>query len=297
MSFAIIQPVDVTEAMLTSSSVAELDTSDPAEWNAATAYTAGQQASRATLHRIYQRLIDGTTATAPESDTANWVYVKPTNRWAMFDLVNETQTEGGSSLVVTLTPGVLVDSLAFDNVEGADSIRVQVADSSYDETLAMKTRTVTDWYEYFFGAFREKQTAFFTGLPLLTSNVITITITGTNVKVGSCVLGRLKVLGKPQYGAGVGIVDYSKKETDQFGSTAVVKRSYSKRMNVEVLVDNDAVDEVHALLSKLRATPVVWVGVGNTYDAMIVFGFYKSFEIVIAYPRESLCNLDVEGLT
>ena len=77
-------PFGITDAMLTSSTVAETDYT---AWNAATAYTAGDFAIRttATTHAIYLRLISGTTATAPEDDATNWVRVSATNRWKMFD--------------------------------------------------------------------------------------------------------------------------------------------------------------------------------------------------------------------
>jgi len=33
------------------------------------------------------------------------------------------------------------------------------------------------------------------------------------------------------------------------------------------------------------------------FASMIVYGFYKSFEITIPYPTASSCSLEIEGLT
>ena len=299
--FFMLRSVAITDAILTSSTVAEpavTTDADPAAWNAATAYTAGDRAHRTSTHKIYQRVISGTTATAPESDTTNWVEAGPTNKWKMFDQANESQTTKADSIVVVLTPGQLADSITFENVD-ADSIRVQVAGTSYDETQELKSRVVSTWYEYFFKRFVYKTTALFTGLPLLLGNVITITITktGSTVKVGSCVLGVAERIGITEAGASAGIIDYSRKSTDTFGNTTVVERAYSKRMNVRLLIDNVNVDEVQRLLAEYRATPVVWIGTGNLYGALIVYGYYRSFEIVIAYPNHSLVNIEIEGLT
>lgn len=299
--FALIRPIAVNDARLTSSTVAEpavtID-ADPAAWNAATAYLEDDRVSRITLHKIYQRVVAGTTATAPESDTTNWVEVGPTNRWKMFDASIESQTTGADSVVVALTPGALADQLALLNLD-ANSVRVQVADSGYDRTVTLKTRSVRSWYDYFFEPFALKTEIVFTGLPLRMSNVITITIekTGGTAGVGACVLGLSKVIGRTEMGASAGILDYSSKSTDAFGNTTVVERAYSKRMNVSVWVESGKVDEVQRLFADYRATPLVWVGAGNLYGALIVYGFYKSFEIVINYPNYSNCSLEIEGLT
>lgn len=299
--FALIRPVAITDARLTSSTVAEPATGtdpDPAAWNAATAYAVAARVSRLALHKIYERLVAGTTATAPESDTTNWIEVGPTNRWKMFDTSVESQTTQAESIVVVLTPGVLADQLALLNLD-ANSVRVQVAGTSYDQTISLKSRVVRNWYDYYFEPFVYKAEVVFTGLPLRLGNVITITIskTGSTAKVGACVLGLSKVIGGTSLGAAAGIIDYSTKSANTFGNTTVVKRAYSKRMNVSLWVAASKVDEVQRLLADYRATPLVWVGAGNLYGALIVYGFYKSFEIVIAYPNHALCSLQIEGLT
>lgn len=271
---------------------------DPNAWSAATAYTAGQRVSRVARHEIYQRLVSGTTATAPESDTTNWVLVSSMNRWRMFDKANETQTSANDQIVVVIKPGQLVDSLAFENLD-ADSIRVYVRGTVYDQTLQLKTRSVTDWYSYFFEPYTYKKSAVFNGLPMLTTNEIVVVIRKAALvaKVGTLVVGLSRAIGYAEPGASVGIIDYSKKETDQFGTTNVVKRSYSKRMNVAVIIENNDLDSVQELLAEYRATPVMWVGAGNLYSALVVYGYYRSFDIVIAYPTQSRCNLEIEGLT
>jgi hypothetical protein len=299
--FALLRPITITEAMFTSSTVAEPAVTtdpDPAAWNAGTAYVVGDRVHRTTTHKIYQRLVNGTTATAPESDTTNWIEVGPTNKWKMFDQANESQTTKADSIVVVLTPGVFADTLVFDNVD-AVSIRVQVAGTSYDQTATLRTRVLDNWWDYFFETFIYKTYAVFTGLPMLLANVITITITktGSTAKIGTCVLGRRKVIGGTSYGATAGIIDYSRKSTDQFGNTTVVERAYSKRTNVTLWVESGMVDEVHRLLAEYRATAVMWIGAGDLYGALVVYGYFRSFEIVIAYPNFSRCSLDLEGLT
>lgn len=271
---------------------------DPAAWNAATAYVAGDRVHRTTTHKIYQRLVNGTTPGAPESDPTNWVLVGPTNRWRMFDAANESQSSLASVICVAFKLGEVCDSIAFENVD-ADSIRVFVDGSSYDETLDLKTRFVDDWWEYFFEPFRYRSAAVFSGLPLLTTSVIQVIVTktGGTPKVGTCVPGLSKTLGSAIHGAGSGIRDYSVRETDDFGNTTVVPRAYAKRINADVIIENEEVDDIHALLATYRSTPVFWIGAGNLYASLIVYGYYRSFDIVVEYPTQSRVALEIEGLT
>lgn len=301
--FAMIRPVAITPAILTSSSVAEPATGadpDPAEWSNATPYNNADRASRSSIHKIYQRVggAGGLTSIAPESDPLNWVLVGGTNRWKMFDGSVGSQTSNNDSIVIVLTPGVLADQLAILNVY-ADTARVQVAGTGYDQTINLRTRYTNSWFEYFFEPFVYRSDAVFTGLPLFTNNVITVTLskTGGVARCGEMVLGLARALGGAQYGASAGIIDYSVKQTDQFGNTTVVGRPFSKRMNVDLLIESARVDEIQRLLSDYRADPVVWVGSGNLYAALIVYGFFRRFEIVINYPTHAKCTLEIEGLT
>ncbi len=51
-------------------------------------------------------------------------------------------------------------------------------------------------------------------------------------------------------------------------------------------------------LADLRATPCVWVGSDKPeLDPLVVFGFYKDFQVEVAYHTVSFCTLEIEGLT
>ena len=78
----------------------------------------------------------------PTTDTSSppyWIEVSPTNRWKMFDTSNTTQTTNANTIVVTLTPGRVVNSVSLLNIEGT-SVRVKLADPVegvvYDKTKA-----------------------------------------------------------------------------------------------------------------------------------------------------------------
>ncbi len=137
-----------------------------------------------------------------------------------------------------------------------------------------------------------------TDLSSIITNSITIIVTHTagTALCGEIVVGLKFGIGTLQYSPSIGIIDYSIKAVDAFGNYSITERAYSKRMSFDLLINNTIVDAVFQQLATYRATPIVWVG-SESYSSLIIYGFYKSFEIVIPYPNYSECNLEIEGLT
>ncbi len=93
----------------------------------------------------------------------------------------------------------------------------------------------------------------------------------------------------------IGIIDYSRRVTDDFGVTTVVERGFARRMSVKVAVPFDGVDALQQRLAGLRATPALWVA-DDRFASLSVRGFYKEFSIDLAIAPLSYCTLSVEGL-
>lgn len=292
----LINPIAVTDSLLTSSTVPE---TDYAEWAVGTTYGLGDLKILASTHRIYKSLQAANTGHNPtDAASAWWVDVGPTNKYAMFDSVVSTQTTTGTSLTVVLTPGA-INSLALINIQ-AESLTVSMTSlgvTVYSRTMSLVSDIASgDWFGYFFEPYRAKTDVVLTDLPSYTNGVLTVTLTHASaVKVGSLVVGLLADLGSAQYGAKAGIVDYSRKETDTFGNTVLTKRSYSKRMTVNLIFETGDLDGIHQTLALVRSTPVVWIA-AETYSSFIIFGFYKDFEVDLATNDYSYCSLQIEGL-
>lgn len=158
---------------------------------------------------------------------------------------------------------------------------------------------IIDWYGYFFDPIMNKTDIIFQDIPPYSNGILSIVIlnTGATAKCGNCVIGNFYEMGLTQYGAKAGITDYSVKTVDAFGSTTIVKRSYSKRMTVNMAISAEIIDDLTTVLATFRSTPLVWIGADNLYTSLIVYGFYKDFEVDIAYPTISYCSLTIEGLT
>lgn len=308
----VVKPLSILDAMLVAPSIAEPSASDPPAWNAGTAYAVGALVHRVSTHRIYRRLVAGTTATAPENDllpvspatVANWADHGPTNRWAMFDQEVNTQSSAAGTISCTLVPGVLANSLALLELE-ADSVQVRVRNGVagpyvYDRTVSLTTSQVASWYAYFFEPFTRRGLLILTDLPPYLNARVEITLSGAGtVKCGQAVLGTLYELGPTELGVEAGIRDYSRKVTDDTtGVVSLEKRKFAKTLRARYALDLGAANAVHSLLTGLRATPVVWIGDnGAGLEPLVVFGFYRDFRLVVGYPAQGHYTLEIEGMT
>ena len=299
----VIPPLSITDSNLTSSTVPETDYS---AWSSGTTYTIGQRVILTSTHKIYESLQNGNLNKDPATDTSSppyWIEVSATNRWKMFDTSNSTQTTNTNSIVVVITPGKVINSVSLLNIEGT-SVRIKMTDPTdgvvYDVTTSLNNNgNINNWYNYFFNPIQRRTSHIATDLPAYGTAAIEITITNTGLtaKCGVCIIGSVQYIGEGiNLGASVGITDYSRKEKDTFGNYVLIQRSYSKRAKFSMAVLNEQIDALQDLLVSLRTTPCVWIGDDN-YTCTYIYGYYKDFDIVIAYHLVSDCNIEIEGLT
>lgn len=157
---------------------------------------------------------------------------------------------------------------------------------------------VDNWYDYFYKDYSILSEAIFENIPIYTRTRITICVVGDIVRCGIAYSGVSSTIGTTQFGASAGIIDYSKKETDEFGTTTFIKRAFSKRMNVNLILPSSDLYRVQKILSDVRATPCIWIGSdADIYKSLTLYGYYKDFSLEIPYPEYSYCSLQVEGLT
>ena len=168
----------------------------------------------------------------------------------------------------------------------------------YERTYSLQQDdAITSWYAYFTEEIVYQTDLVLTDLPLYTNPVVRVVITGIDtVSCGSMVLGQTRELGAAVYGAQAGIIDYSKKETDDFGNYTIVERAFAKRNTFKLVVANTEIDSLYTMLAAYRVTPAVWIG-ADDYACTWIFGFYRSFGVEIAQIEKSYLTLEIEGLT
>lgn len=296
----LLRPHVITDAMLISSSLSE---NDYPEWKSTTTYAIGDYVMRASLHKVFRRLVAGQTPTAPESDPVTWLDSGPTNKWAPFDDVVGTLATGPSPLTYTLSTG-FTDSLALFELHGR-YVDISVKDGAggkvvYSRTIDLEVSYVEDIYDWFFGELDVRTDLVLTDLPgQYGSSEITVTV---RTITGPASLGVLKPglstsLGETQYGARVGIDDYSRKDRDEFGNVTILQRAYSKRGSFTLETSLGSFNKIFRLLADVRATPCVYIGTEEDgYEPLLIYGFFTSFDIEVTYPDYHLCSLEIEGL-
>lgn len=297
----------VTGAGLIYSNIAETDHS---QWVSGTTYQVGDRVIRTTAltHSIYERVVAGAGTTAPEADAINWIRVGPTNRWAAFDDSPSTLSSNTEYLTYILKPGA-INSIALLELEGTEVAINLYADGAqqyfgYNDLL--NTENIGNWYEYFYEPFyyqtnlavSDLVNASLLDLPQYGDTILCITVrkAGSTAKVGIVATGLVYELGKTQNGMSVGIVDYSRKDTDAYGNTVLIRRKFSRRIRATFFLYSSKVDVVANLLTQYRATPVVWIGADANYSSLVVYGFYRDWDIGIPNNIGSSCSIEIEGL-
>lgn len=293
----VIKPITYAESQLISSNTTETY----ATWAIGTTYALADRVQYGT--RIYESVVASNVGNQPDITPTKWLDYSPDNKHAMFDTQVSTQSTKSGNLVTVLAPGANFDSLAMIGLSGS-SVNIKVQDGVggtevYNTTTSLDDTTIIDLYTYFFEPYDLTTEVILTDIPPYSSGVITMTIVSSGTSaIGAMIPGTTYTIGGTQYGANIGIRDYSVKTTDIYGTTTFVQRAFSKRMDATVFVESSALTFNYKLLTDLRAVPAVWIGSdSNELKPLIVFGYYRDFNITIQYPTYSLCTLSIEGLT
>lgn len=298
--FTVVAPVVITDANFVSSTI---DENDHLEYDEEETCAIGNRriVSSGGIHKVYESLAAGNLGQYPPDSPMSWVEVGPTNRWAAFDESGGTVSSGASPLEFVVS-GDLINSICLLEMSAA-SVRIQASSPGtgtyYDKTFTLADMAIIDdWFEWFNAEFRRSRDVIVTDIPAVANSEYTITLTSDDaVSLGTFVMGKKSEFGFTQYKPKASIIDYSRKEVDQFGKINMVRRGYSKRMDVNIELASHAVDSVARNLTDLRATPAVWIGAKDQYELLTIYGYYRDWSIDIAYPTKSYATLQIEGLS
>ena len=274
----VLVPVAVSDANLASHSIPE---NDYPAYSGSAPYGFSDRVVYA--HRIYESLVANNVGNNPDTDATRWVDVGPTNRWSMFDASPSAASQAPGAISFTANLGA-VNDIALSGVIGS-TVQVSVNGTTV-RTVSVPAPVA----------------------PLQTSNVVItglntaggttgITLSGSGVvSVTNVQVGVFRTIGLTQGGGSVSLIDYSGRETDAFGVTSIVRRGYSRRIQVSVDVNVGDIDTVVGYLAKLRASVCYWV-TSDTYQALNGLGLAKDWSLSISGPRVSTYSLTIETLT
>ena len=296
----IIEPITITDTILTGTNVPE---DDHPEWDEMTTYTAGDKVILTSTHRIYEALQTTTGDDPATDDGTNWLDIGATNRYRAFDGSIEGQTVQAGSIEYEFTVAGNFGGLALLNIIGAE-VTVNITDpvDGALDTITVglsDTSGVVDWFTYFYSPVIQRREIIFSDLPIYAGAVVTVEITGTgNVALGELALGVNYNLGVSTTGTSLGIEDFSTKRKDDFGRTFILERAFANLVNFEFSFPSETSRRVRRVLSDLRAKPAVYYTEADQIDlGGTVYGFPRDFRINLQTPTVAFATLEIEGLT
>jgi hypothetical protein len=235
------------------------------------------------------------------SDGINWLLIGPSNRFAMFDEKTGTQTTNPNTIEIEVEFFSVVNSVALINVE-ANTARFEAWDGNdnkvLDETINLRDYGRIDYYDYFTREIELLDRFVSFEVPTMFSGrgKLTLDYTGSVAKLGGLIYGNQYAIGESQYGSSFSIRDYSTKETDEFGTYLIVQRSFSDRIDADVFIQSNRIANVRKILTQYRTSPVVWSG-GDMAGALVTYGYYRDFSVILSTPAGADCAIQIEGLS
>ena len=293
-----IEPLAVTDATLIATNLTE---DDAPVWDAATTYAVDDQVISIATHSVYVSEVAGNLGIDPDLDDGSiWTRLSATNIWKAFDQLIAGQVENADLISYTLQPNSEVSGIGFFGLD-ADAIDIEVSLDGVSYSFHQHLVNLDDiegWSSWFFsGVLREKE-ALFLDLPYLgVGTEYKIDITGSGaIKVGQIVAGKATTIGTTEWGAQVGIHDYSRKDRDSFGNVFIVERRFSRLASFPVGIDARKTRRIQRKMEDYRATPAVWIGDDRPEYALIIYGFYNNYTHVLAFDNWARAIIDIEGL-
>lgn len=254
---------------------------------------------RDTSHVVYEALVDN--ANGSLSDTSKWLKLGATNRCAMFDDRNNTQTVAQNEIIVVVSPRAICQGLFLGNMD-ANEVLVSMVDQTFGVVHGEVANLIvptsgSSFFRWCFNRIRRRSYFLTLKMPVFANPLITVVIRkdGSQPKCGMCMIGPAVDVGLSEYGLSTELKDYSTTTFNVDGTSNTIKRGYSKRMSVDLSVESDQVEGIEEQLISYRQKTVVWVGATFRGDA-ILCGKYSSFKKVIeSYPISKMA-LQIEGV-
>lgn len=245
-------------------------------------------------HQLYQSLVAANTGNAL-TDKTKWLPLGASNRHKMFDKAVNSQTVAPDSIITTLTPGQLANTLTLMNLAGSQ-VTVSQSVSGYSRTKSLVQHNVLSWYDFYYQEPIREGDAVFDDIPPYAAASLTITVDnpGADAAIGCCFIGKSRTIGKTQWELSGGILSYSSSTTDTFGNVTMVKRENAKRMNFEVAIPMGFESEAYRLLRQYTDVEIVVIGsAGHTMT--FTYGFLGQWDVPVSI-RGKTAQIEVRGL-
>lgn len=292
----VLEPIVVTSEMMVSSSVPE---TDAPVWSSATAYAVDFRVMHE--HRIWQAAVANTNV-EPGTDPTKWVELGYTNRWRAFDqrLGGQVVNEGDDIIYEVFIPRTM-NAIALFGLDAqflTFTVTTPLGLVVYDQTLELTKRDdVINFWTYMYNEFTFRPDVVVNGLVIPAASTIEITISGGVLpKVSEIMIGREINLGWTLVDTSLGIVDYSRKDRDEWGGIYVIPRPVTSTVTFQAVVDTANTNQVHQVARRIANKLCVFYALeGEDPFGTTIPGIMRDYELTIA-TEVSYLRIEAESL-
>lgn len=181
----------------------------------------------------------------------------------MFDEYLETQTETADEISKTFSVAGFNAVVVLNNY----GIEAELTIGTEVQTISLIRDSIKDWWDYFFAPSRIGRDCVFY-FPTQGSGVnatLKIKYPGGTAKCGMCITGLAKDIMTTRYDIKIGMSDYSKYVTNDFGNVYLSSGSWAKRVEAGLYTEKESFDVAFRDIIKNRSTPCVFDY--NEYDS------------------------------
>lgn len=171
-------------------------------------------------------------------------------------------------------------------------------------TTSISLRRTISWSSYFFGTFNSLASFLTMSIPPFTGGTLDVVInggTGNAVQCGAVATGTAIYLGKTQNNAKNDALNFSTITRDTFGNATLVARRSVPKLTQQVVLEKEYINTAIDVRKSLNAVPALWTGFDDRvtddyFEALLIMGIYKQFEIDLANPIAVYINLELEEI-
>ena len=265
-------------------------------------------------NHIYRTVVDNNQGVQPDLNTGKWLLFGVDNAYASIDLHSKTKTvidEGLPFIELNFTTEQFTH-LAFGGVQGA-TLKVTEKDTkgvvikTKDYTLGVSRIDAVNWYDYFYLPIPDTSGTG-SGLPVdilldaISPKVATITVklmpNGKGEAFISSMIGGKGInLGDTEYGLSVGLVDYSKKVTDEYGITTLERRNVRETMECDIVIPAKQAQGAKRVVKNSLGRALMFIADPETdsnFDNLIILGYIDDYTTYYNNGVISRSSIEIE---
>ena len=307
-------PIDITDEMLVSSSIAEPDVNEPL-YDPEETYAEFDQVSviSKNSHQVFESLADNNLGNDPLTtnsdvlqENAKWILRGNTNRFRMFDWNQGDPSVSTSPMTIVIRPRDLIDAIMLDGLK-ATLLELTVkngidGDDVYTLDADLRERNATHFDEYFFEPFVQVKKLVTFKVPPVGDPVIYITLSDPSgiVELSRLAVGLSTYLGPIEWNPISDTDNFSEIEWDELGRAKLTPVPSIPLAEVKLQPNANKTNTIRQFKELANAKAAVWSALDDLdspyRESLIIFGVYENFRIDISNKAFTTIDLSLKGI-